>query len=519
MKIVTALFFTLIAFASVAQVTYQKNYQDINNLLLYSAIESTHGGYLFAGYNFIGPGGYVNTYIVKTDSFGNHHWAKIYTSTQQQGDAAYDITNTKDGGYIVTGFCNDSNTSNVCLLKMDDAGAIQWSKMYGSVVGISWGRNVRQTTDGGYIVLGDAAGGSNGIANNGLYLIKTDSIGNIEWTKTYNTSGDWGNFIEETQNKGYLIGGYSLYANPSVARGFLMSVDSTGNPEWVKSYGGNISLSIGRHVQTTNGAHIFGGTYGNGNTYAPFILKTDSLYNPIWAKQYNNTPDDVFNALIELNDHDYILMGETPVAPFNSDAMIIKTDSAGNLKWAKKTGMNRRDYAVYAKQLADTGYVLLGYSSDSITGANFSFIKTDSLGNTCLSNMITPSVTNLPITVDTFSFNIGSIDTTRSVTFVATSSGYDTLICSSLNTNIATTQKSNGRLSVFPNPTTGLVTFQATEKITLIEITDATGVTVYRRNGNANQLSIYLENVSTGIYFYKVRTGRDDTLYGKLIVR
>lgn len=88
MKIVTALFFTLIAFASVAQVTYQKNYQDINNLLLYSAIESTHGGYLFAGYNFIGPGGYVNTYIVKTDSFGNHHWAKIYTSTQQQGDAA-----------------------------------------------------------------------------------------------------------------------------------------------------------------------------------------------------------------------------------------------------------------------------------------------------------------------------------------------------------------------------------------------------------------------------------------------
>ncbi|MBS1777374.1 MAG: T9SS type A sorting domain-containing protein [Bacteroidetes bacterium] len=497
MKIIIAFCFLCISVAASAQVTFQRNFRNSSPIYLWTATKSGDNGYIYAGQRWLATG-VVNTYVVKTDSLGNQQWSKIFEPSGQFGSWAYDILPIH-GGYAITGASNGSNNTWVFLLKIDDTGRIEWSKEYGSSMGTAWGKRVRQTGDGGFIILGDAVGGSNGISNNGVYLIKTDSIGNIEWSRTYNTLGEWGSFIENTANHSYLIGGYSLYANPSLARGFLMSVDSVGNLNWAKSYSNNISLSIGRHVKLADGTHIFGGTLGNGNTYAPFILKMDSLYNPIWAKQYNNTPHDVFNALIEANDFGYVLLAS------GTGTMVLKTDSMGTIQWVKSTV---GDYAVYVKQLADTGYILLGYSSDSLSGTSFSFIKTDSLGNSCFSSIITPTVMNFPITVDTFSFYIGSIDSMRTVTFTATSNGYDTLICSQqLSTIIASTPESQNVLSVFPNPTNSIITFQTKNTIRSIEVYDMIGRIVLRKNHNFGSLSIDLQNEPKGIYFYKIQLG------------
>lgn len=522
MKLIYALLLAFCFFSTSGQVTYQKNYRNTSYLLLLTATETLDGGYVFAGQ----IGSYastINTYVVKTDSLGNQQWAKIYESLPQSASWAYDVTPTKDGGYVLTGAASDSISTNVYLLKVDDTGKVQWSTKYGSSVGTSWGRYVRQTKDGGFIVLGDAIGGTNGIANNGVYLVKTDSLGNLQWTKTYNTLGEWGYFVIEHESNGlYTVGGYSLYANPSVTRGFLMRIDSVGNPIWARGYG-QLPFSFYAYAPSTDGGYFFGGSaYTTPLNYGPYVLKTDSLFNPIWINEYaHNISSDGLYRIQRTADGGCLLLGKTDVGTSSMpqiNIMLTKIDSSGIAQWSKAIGQPGYEYPRYAKQLNDTGYVILGSSTDASNQTDFCFIKTDSTGNTCFSSVITPIITSIPLILDTFSFNVGSIDSAWSVTFTASNSGYDTLLCYNVNTSVTAPLNLPDDLLVFPNPASRYVSFQAKQNISSIEVFNSIGIKVYTEKPKSNTISIDVTKYPEGVYFYKVEVG-DASKVGKLLVQ
>ncbi|MDZ4747922.1 MAG: T9SS type A sorting domain-containing protein [Saprospiraceae bacterium] len=107
------------------------------------------------------------------------------------GDIPHDFDNsvqqTTDGGYILFGLSTDDASFNydLYLVKTDYKGEKQWEKKYEDE-SFQYGNSVQQTTDGGYIL----CGGDNGLENDSVLLMKTNSTGNTLWKKKYRMSID-----------------------------------------------------------------------------------------------------------------------------------------------------------------------------------------------------------------------------------------------------------------------------------------------------------------------------------------
>ena len=88
-----------------------------------------------------------------------------------------------------------------------------WTRIYGGSnndVGFS----IKQTNDNGFIMVGYTFSFGNGA--NDIYMIKSDSIGNVQWTKTFGGPGnEWASSVELTPDGGYLIWGHTTSYTPN----------------------------------------------------------------------------------------------------------------------------------------------------------------------------------------------------------------------------------------------------------------------------------------------------------------
>jgi uncharacterized protein YuzE len=258
-------------------VQWAKTYGGTSNIYAYSVQQTSDGGYIVAGgTSSFGVGGAI---FVKTDANGNVIWAKTYGGTRTDG--ASSVQQTSDGGYIVAGWTTSfgAGLRDIILIKTDANGNVIWAKTYG---GTGWDRaySVQQTSDGGYIVAGYT--NSFGADSIDIFLIKTDANGNVVWAKTYGgTDDDWAFSVQQTSDGGYILAG-GTWSFGAVGLGiFLIKTDANGNIQWAKTYGGiygNIAYSV---QQTSDGGYIvagYGWSFGTGSGDI-FLIKTDANGN------------------------------------------------------------------------------------------------------------------------------------------------------------------------------------------------------------------------------------------------
>jgi len=233
--------------------------------IAYSVQETSDGGYIMVG---MGGGG-TFVYLVKTDSEGDMEWsnnfggARLDEEYPMSGeDMGYSVQQTKEGGYIITGYtCSAASHADVYLVKTDSEGNMEWSNTYG---GEKWetGWSVKQTDDGGYIIAGETL--SFGAGSRDVYLVKTDSEGNMEWNSTYGGTGnDVGYSIQETDDGEYIITGYTTSFGAGSNDVYLVKTTNKipashqGAGVWRITVSSDIAQSV-----TYNTVEVSGNTHG-----------------------------------------------------------------------------------------------------------------------------------------------------------------------------------------------------------------------------------------------------------------
>ena len=243
--------------------------------------QTSDGGYIVAGYTNSFGAGELDIFLIKTDAKGNVQWAKTYGGIDSD-DASF-VQQTSDGGYIVAGETNSfgAGERDIFLIKTDAKGNIQWAKTYGGTDD-DFASSVQQTSDGGYIVAGYTT--SFGTGEGDIFLIKTDAKGNIKWAKTYGGRGSEGaSSVRQTADGGYIVVGNTNSFGAGKWDIFLIKTDAKGNIQWAKTYGetDNLDRGIPSVQQTSDGGYILAGTtisFGAGGANI-FLIKTNARGN------------------------------------------------------------------------------------------------------------------------------------------------------------------------------------------------------------------------------------------------
>ena len=306
--------------------------------------------------------GILDIFISKLDRDGNLLWAVRVGGTDY--DRGFGIAVDNDGNVYSTGyfagtvdfdpgpgtFNLSSSGSGIYILKLDTDGNFVWAKSisasgsnYGRAIAIDNAQNVYVTGEFKFTVDFDPGPGVSNLTQTGsngdVFILKLDAAGDFEWAKSHGGSSD------------------------DVARS--IKADAAGN---VYTSGGFHST-----VDFDPGAGVFNLT--SEGSREGFISKLDINGNFVWARQIGSTGTDIVQSLaldaagnVYATGEFYQAVDFDPGAgtfiltALQSDAFIIKLNTAGNFVWAKKI----------AGPSLDTNYTIdVGTDGSVYTGGRF----------------------------------------------------------------------------------------------------------------------------------------------------
>jgi hypothetical protein len=293
------------------------------------------------------------------------------------------VKQTTDGGYILIVSLEDStsiiDTYNTWLLKTNSFGDTLWTKIIKDC-NTRNGGSVIQTLDGGYAIASSSGAWT---VNPSIKIVKTNSIGDTLWTNQYfnicceNMSSD----IIQTLDSGYVVtGGYYNQKTIKVPeKSFMLKTNFQGDSIWGKIYENTVVSDelLNTVQQTSDGGYILNSEHK--------LIKTNSLGDTLWTKQYSGT----ISAVQQTPNGGYVFGGVLLSDTIQKrDYWLVKTNSIGDTLWSKSydKGVNQHEFLTSLDQTTDDGYILNGFSV-ALTGNGFVnlslwLIKTDSIGDT-----------------------------------------------------------------------------------------------------------------------------------------
>jgi len=299
----------ILKLTSSGDIEWQKTYGGIVDDCAWSIQQTGDGGYIVAGETGSFGARDKDIWILKLSSTGAIEWQRTYGGSEWETDPS--IQQTNDGGYIVVGHTESFGVggADIWILKLSSAGDIEWQRTYGAGEQ-EYAPSIQQTSDGGYIVAGHTY--SVGVEMWGYWILKLSPEGDIGWQKTYGWSTfDKPNSIQQTSDGGYIVIGETSSFGAGSSDIWILKLSSDGDIEWQKTYGGTSydeALSI---QQTNDGGYIVAGStdsFGAGSSDV-WILKLTSSGDIGWQKTYGGSGSDSASSIQQTSDGGYIVTG------------------------------------------------------------------------------------------------------------------------------------------------------------------------------------------------------------------
>jgi hypothetical protein len=326
------------------------------------------GGYIIAGYTSSGGQG-GDLWMIKTDSQGYVQWNRIFGGSAE--DVGYSVKQTRDLGYVVAGSTKSYGLGDerLWLLKTDSNGSKEWDHTFGGFVSSSGdgGWAVDETKDGGFIVTGYTT--SYGAGGKDLWLIKTDSVGNMQWSRTFGgPNDDVGMSVVQTRDRGYITTGRTASFGSGGDDIWLLKIDPQGHEQWNRTFGGQKDDVAFQVIELEDGYALTGRTESvDPRGKKAFLLKTDLYGRKLWERYYGRDSSGI--SLQQTNDGGFIIAGSMDMPAAGKNAMLIKADPNGKEEWIMPLGGSGESIGTSVAESIDGGYVMAGITNSFVAGA------------------------------------------------------------------------------------------------------------------------------------------------------
>ncbi|MCB9044370.1 MAG: T9SS type A sorting domain-containing protein [Chitinophagales bacterium] len=376
--------------------------------------------YIAAGwYGELLPNGITqkDMYIQKIDKKGESKWKKVLYS--EENITAFPSGNLfilLKNGLLLLSFMTEKETlagyGDPHLMLLSDEGEVLISKN----IGLEYPNVsllVRQIieVENGIILMGSRF--QEGDSYSRIMLMKTSIFGEVEWLKTYGLAKTSRGFtVQQTTDGGFILGGDAIdeFDNHDM---YIVKTDSQGNQQWDKRLGSEETDCAAFANILPDNTYLINGciTNAQGN-HKLYLAKLDTNGGLIWEKTYNNLPTyQAFEDLCILEDGGFMATA-FKFGTSGTSTELMRFDSDGKILWQKGLHLNEgKDcYLKDIEPTPDGGYVLCGFQ---YTSPQYSWVvKIDSLGNTCsytgcdstytYINEVTPGVGDEPVVVSHF---------------------------------------------------------------------------------------------------------------------
>lgn len=512
-------FFLLFSTPLFSQTTFQRTYGGMDipvypyNLDDYGfdAEQTSDGGFIIAGSkgSYIGGpnGSCPNFFLIRTNSYGDTLWTT--TLRTDSGCVACSVSQTTDGGFIVVGNVWISGWDvDVFIVKTNANGDTMWTKRLGRPVTGDYGRAIKQTMDGGFILTGKS--------NNAILLCKLNSIGDTLWTRIYDGNPlaiDEGIDVIQTFDSAYIVAGQTWSFGAGWNDAFLLKTNNNGVFQWAKTYGAIHTDVANSVIETPDSCLVFAGGHSYLTGSEIYVVKTNSNGDTLWTRQFIQGGDGWANSIDNCTGG-YILAGNVNY----NNAVALRLNSVGDTLWTRSFGGNYPDNFWCTKQTSDSGFIFTGSTKNFyVTNTNdVYFVKTNSSGFSGCNEVFFPFVPDTTITYvnsfnPTLSSGMSAFPSHPMVHPFFLNSGNVTTLCLLL----AETEIMNDfqYITISPNPSNEIFTINFEQGKYVdgkIEIINILGEVVSTSNIiNQSSIQINLSSQPKGIYLVKVISGNN----------
>ena len=335
-----------------------------------SVYQTTDGGYIVAGYTESYGAGQEDIYLVKTDSYGNTIWTRTFGDVM--GDHGFSVQQIYDDGYIIAGVTSSygAGSQDAYLIRTTSSGDTVWTRTFGGTDSDRF-YSARLSPANKIVAAGSTR--SFGAGNYDLFLVQTDPFGNTIWTRTYGgASSDGASSVNYTSDGGWIVAGSTWSFGAGRSDFYLIKTNDLGDTQWSATYG-TADIEVANSVQqTTDGGYIVAGYTESSEQYSRdvYVVKTDINGSVQWTETYGGANNDFAYSIQQTADEGYIIAGYTSsFGAGSSSAYVIKIDSGGNVQWTETYGGTAIDNAFSIQQTADGGYILSGTTTSCGAGA------------------------------------------------------------------------------------------------------------------------------------------------------